>query len=120
MAPAKQAQRTEYLNRTQGWLSARRINRKGDEENLPIRPGERVFLTAEEVELTAQSHRLSKDSPFEPREITWFALSTGERLVTFTAPALQATADAPAELPEEKAMREFRERNAKDLQALGI
>lgn len=65
----KRNQRTEYLNVTQGWLGARKINRRGEDYSVTIAPGERVFLTAEERELTEQAHAQAKDSPFVVHEV---------------------------------------------------
>lgn len=113
--PKRQA-KTEYLNRTQGWMSVRKIDRRGEEKNFQLAPGDRVFMTAEEVELTAQSHKTAAASPFVAKPITWRALSTGEHLVTFEAAPLTAAGDLPDELPEVKAMEEFRRKQAEELE----
>lgn len=108
----------EYLNRTQGWLSVRLINRRGEEESRSLEPGDRVFMTDEEREITARSHRLASDSPFVPREIVWHAMSTGEEIARFTAPMLQAVHEiVDVELPEVVGMRDWDEQNAKALAA---
>lgn len=82
-------QRDEFVNRTQGWVGVVRINRKGDEVSESVEPGGRVFLTAEEQELTAQAHRRPEDSPFVVRTITHFDPHSGEPTETFEAPLLE-------------------------------
>lgn len=80
--------RTEFVNKTQGFLGAIKINRKGDDESLPVAPGERVFLTEEEIELTEQAHAHAKDSPFFPREITHYDPHTLDPVEKFVSAPL--------------------------------
>lgn len=86
--------KTEYVNRTQGFLGAVKINRKQEPEAVPVAPGDRVFLTAEEVQLTEESHAQAKDSPFKLREIIHFDQETGEETAKFTAAPLEKVARA--------------------------
>lgn len=82
-------EKIEFLNRTQGYLGVIKINRKGDDAPEAVRPGERVFLTAEEVTLTAQAHVRPEDSPFELREIVHYERETGDEIARFTAAPLE-------------------------------
>lgn len=84
MPPAtasRSTKRVEYLNTTQGYLGAIRINRRGEEESVAVEPGGRVFLNPEERELTDQSHALREHSPFTPQHVVHRDPLTGE--VTF-------------------------------------
>lgn len=83
------ATKIEFLNRTQGWLGANRFNRKGDLEPVAVAPGERVFLTNEEIEATEQAHARPEDSPFVIREIVHIDLKTGEEIARFTCAPLE-------------------------------
>lgn len=117
----RSAKVTEYVNRTQGWLSARKVNRRGEEENVQLAAGDRVFLTDEERDLTDRAPRRREDSPFTPREIVWHALQTGEEIARFTAAPLTAVDDLPeGELPEVVAMRRWQEANEAQMAALGV
>lgn len=80
--------RTEFENRTQGYLGVVKVNRKGDPEGRPVEPGTRVFLTDEEIELTEQSVAREQHSPFKVREIVHFDPRTGDQIARFTAAPL--------------------------------
>lgn len=82
-------QRDEFVNRTQGWVGCVKLNRKGDEQPIAVEAGGRVFLTAEEQEITAQAHRRAEDSPFVPRQITHYDPLTHDPVDTFVAPLLE-------------------------------
>lgn len=88
MAARTRVKRTEFVNKTQGWLGAIKINRKGDDVGIPIQPGERVFLTDEEIELTEQSHARAENSPFVDREINRYDPLTLEVVETFISAPL--------------------------------
>lgn len=92
MAPQK---RTEYRNNTQGYIGVQKINRKGDEVQLAVEPFGRVFLTDEEVTLTAQVRRRAEDSPFLESEIVHRDTNTGDEIARFTAPKLERVQGAP-------------------------
>lgn len=81
--------RDEFVNRTQGWIGYTRIDRKGDDKAESVEPGGRVFLTADEQELTARAHRRAEDSPFVTRAIVHFDPQTGEIIDQFDAPLLE-------------------------------
>lgn len=85
-------QRREFINCTQGYLGVVKINRKGDEHAEPVAPGMRVFLTDEEIELTAQQHQRKEDSPFEVREIVHRNLLTGDPVETYMLCPLEPAA----------------------------
>jgi hypothetical protein len=89
---------TEFVNVTQGWLGAIKINRRGEEDAVGIEPGHRIFLTDEEVEITEQSHSTRKASPFREREIVHNDMASGEVLHRFTAAPLTKVDDIPEEL----------------------
>lgn len=55
--------KTEFLNRTPMIQGACRII-SGEEKGVPVAPGETVWLTEEEQEVTAAAPRQSKDNPF--------------------------------------------------------
>lgn len=88
--------RTEFVNETQGWVGAIKINRKGDDTAIGVKPGERVFLTDEEIELTEQSHAMAKDSPFVVREITHRDPHTLDVTKTFVSAPLARVTKAAA------------------------
>lgn len=88
--------KTEYINNTQGFLGASKINRKGDEVGVPIAPSGRIFLTEEEKTLTEQAQMEAKDSPFLPRTILHFDSATGDKIAEFVAPPLESVRDARA------------------------
>lgn len=83
------AAKTEFVNKTQGYLGVVKIDRKGEPVGQPVPPEERVFLTAEEVELTEQAHARAEDSPFFIREIVHFNVATQEETDRFTAAPLE-------------------------------
>lgn len=88
----RRATKREYVNITQGWLGATRINRKGDDEGISVAAGERIFLTPEEVELTAQAHARAEDSPFVKRKLYYYEKGTQEPLgEILAAPLCPAT-----------------------------
>lgn len=87
MAPPKK--KYGFVNRTQGLLGAVKINRKGDPAGVPVGPGDRIFLTNEEIELTEQSHARAEDSPFLKREIVHYDPATGDEIARFEAPPLE-------------------------------
>ena len=89
MAQRKAAQKHAYLNRTQGWLGAITINRKGDEISGPVPSGDIVYLTDEERDLTAQSHRQLSSSPFETHHIVIRDTNTGEITEEWDGPLLE-------------------------------
>lgn len=80
--------KTAFENRTSGYVGAIKVNRKGDETSIPVAPGERVFLSDEEIELTEESYARSDRSPFKIREIVHLDPRTGEELARFTAAPL--------------------------------
>ena len=84
--------RTAFENKTAGYLGAVKIDRKGDEKSVLVAPGDRVFLTQEEVELTEQSHARLADSPFTIREIVHIDPATGDEIARFTAAPLTKVA----------------------------
>ena len=90
MATAKApARRYPFVNRTQGWVGAVRIDRKGDAKGVPVPPGERIFLTQEEIELTEQAPAHPEDSPFVVREIVHYDPKTADEIERFTAAPLE-------------------------------
>lgn len=88
MAVATRTKKTEYHNRTQGYVGAVKLNRKDEPEGVPVAPDERIFLSADEVTLTEQSHNKAEDSPFSLREIVHFDPETGDEIARFTAAPL--------------------------------
>lgn len=80
--------RTEFENRTQGYVGAVKVNRKGDGEGIAVEPGKRVFLTDEEVELTEQAVSQADLSPFKIREIVHRDPQTGDEIARFSAAPL--------------------------------
>lgn len=88
-APRPRVKKIEFINRTQGYLGAIKIDRKGDEKSVPVAPGERIFQTPEEVELTEQSHAHAEDSPYVVREIVHYEQATGDETNRFTAAPLE-------------------------------
>lgn len=88
-ATRTRVKRTEFLNRTGGYLGVIKIDRKGDDTSVPVKPGERVFLTDEEIELSEQSHARAENSPFTPRKITIYDPHTLEEVESFVACPLE-------------------------------
>lgn len=82
------AKRTGFENRTQGFVGAVKVNRKGDPEGISVPPGERVFLTDEEIELTEQAPSRSEHSPFAEREIVHYDKETGDEIARFVGAPL--------------------------------
>lgn len=58
---------TTFENTTQGWVGAIKVRRNGDRDAVPVGPGERIELDAEEQLLTANAPRLPEDNPFIDR-----------------------------------------------------
>lgn len=101
MARAKKDEQVQYRNETQGFLGARKFNRKGDEVQVSVRAGEDVWLTEEEKQLTIRAHRKPEGNPFVEREIIVYDLQTHEvtgQKVTAPLTPVQDTgaAQAPA------------------------
>lgn len=89
--------RTEFENRTQGYIGVVKVNRKGDPEGKPVEPGKRVFLTDEEIELTEQAVSQSDLSPFTVREIVHRDPHTGDETDRFrSAPLSKVEQPAPS------------------------
>lgn len=80
--------RAEYENRTQGWLGAVKLNRKDEPVGVAVEPGKRIFLSAEEVELTEQAVSNADLSPFKAREIVHRDPNTGDEIDRFQAAPL--------------------------------
>src|SRR4051812_14222348 len=55
---------TTFENTTQGWVGAIKVRRNGDRDAVPVGPGERIELDAEEQLLTANAPRLPEHNPF--------------------------------------------------------
>lgn len=87
--------RDEFVNCTQGWVGVHKIDRKGDESAVPVEPGARVFLTAEEQQLTAEAHRTPENSPFTEREIIHFDIRTGDVVERFVSAPLRKVEPEP-------------------------
>lgn len=108
--------KTEFENRTQGYLGVVKINRKGDEQGVPVAPGTRVFLSDEEIDLTEQAVARAEHSPFAEREIVHFDSRTGNEIERFVAAPLsrvEKTASrrsAPAEPRQPRPRRQSRSR----------
>lgn len=84
------ATKTEFENCTQGVLGVVKIDRKNDQVGVPVEPGDHVFLTDEEIELTEQSHKRPEiDSPFVLREIVHRDPNTHDETARFTASPLR-------------------------------
>ena len=96
MATRTAVKRIGFINQTDGWLGAVKVNRKGDEVGVPVAPGERVFLTPEEVTLTEQSHVRAEDSPFIKKHIVHTDIRTGDIIKEFDGEPL-------ARIPEKTA-----------------
>jgi hypothetical protein len=87
------------------------INRES--KGLPVQPGERVWLNAEEQQLTAQAPQRAEDNPFsngaltavdEPREIPsdrWFPATGQDAPQPEEAPVETTATEQPQETPEE-------------------
>lgn len=95
MTAQRKEKPVEFVNVTQGWVGAVKINRKGDDVAVTVEAGTRVFLTTEEQELTERAHARRKDSPFTEREIVHHDLASGEVIATFTAAPLTKADDLP-------------------------
>lgn len=83
------AKKTEFHNQSQGYVGVVKINRKGDDVGEPVAPGERVFLTQDEIAATEQSHVKPEGSPFADREIVIRDEHTGDEVRRFTGPQLK-------------------------------
>lgn len=95
MTAQRKEKPVEFVNVTQGWLGAVKINRKGDDVSVTVEAGTRVFLTAEEQELTERAHARRKDSPFTEREIVHHDMASGNEIARFTAAPLTKADELP-------------------------
>lgn len=87
-ARTTRSKKFEHQNVTQGYLGVTILNRKGDETAVPVEPGDRIFLTQEEIDLTEQSYKRRERSPFHPREIQHRDPHTGDVIKTFVSAPL--------------------------------
>lgn len=85
----QEQQKREFKNMTGGHLGAVIINRKGEPEGVSIPPGETIFLSDEEQELTANAPRRAEDNPFLPRDIVIHDIKNGDVLDEYTEPPLK-------------------------------
>jgi hypothetical protein len=85
--------KTEFHNRTQGYIGAVTINEEGRREVVAVEPGGTVWLDEREERLTADAPRDPKDNPFVVRQIELRDSRTGDLLETITAARLSVTAE---------------------------
>jgi hypothetical protein len=78
-----------FENTTTGFLGAIKIDRRGDRRSVSIAPGERVELTKEEQEVTAEAHRDPKGNPFVEQDFEVRDMNTGELKESGRRPPLQ-------------------------------
>lgn len=83
------ARKIEFVNRTQGLIGANKLDRNNLEIAIVVNPGDHVFLTEEEIEMTAQAHKMPESSPFHPREIVSYDPQTLEETERFIAAPLE-------------------------------
>lgn len=57
-----------YRNQSAGIVGVFMWDAKGNEKSLPVAPGETVWLSDEEVELTEAAHKSPTTSPFRDQE----------------------------------------------------
>jgi hypothetical protein len=58
MAPAaEQVERAEFRNTTNGWIGAIKLTSRGEVQPVAVAPGDTVWLSEEEQELTANAPR---------------------------------------------------------------
>jgi hypothetical protein len=81
--------KSQYENVTQGLLGVVQIDRNNNPVGQPVEPGDFVWLTDEEVELSSQAHKRPDDSPFTIREIVHRDPRTHNETARFTAAPLR-------------------------------
>lgn len=69
---------TLFVNTTSGNVGVIKLARNGDRDPIAVGPHERVELTLEEQELTANAPRLAENSPFVKKPYTDHDPTTGD------------------------------------------
>lgn len=88
----QRAKRTQFVNRSQGWLGAVKVNREGKASGVTVAPGDSIYLTDEEIELTAEAHYRPEDSPFVVKHIVLRDQFSQEIVEEFDAAPLERVA----------------------------
>ena len=95
MAPAaEQVERAEFRNTTNGWIGAIKLTSRGEVQPVAVAPGDTVWLSEEEQELTANAPRKPQDSPFEQQPYTVHDRNTGEVVEEGTRAQLEMVDEA--------------------------
>jgi hypothetical protein len=76
-----------FRNTTSGWLGVITIDRRGERHPIAVAPGDTVWLSPEEQEVTAMAPRLPANNPFVAQPFKEFD-STGELLEEGSRPQL--------------------------------
>lgn len=81
--------KTPFRNTTTGYVGAITYGPRGEEKAIPVGPGDLVWLSEEEQELTANCHRSPQDNPFLPRRYEVRDPNTDEVLEAGERPLLE-------------------------------
>lgn len=82
-----------FENTTQGYVGAIKVDRRGERRSISVAPGDRVELTEEEQQITAESHRDPKGNPFIPQDYKIHDANNGALLEEGRRPPLQKVTD---------------------------
>lgn len=87
-------ERAEFRNTTNGWIGAIRLDGRGEEKPIAVAPGDTVWLSQEEQELTANAPRRPEDNPFLAQPFENRDPNTGEVLEEGERPQLELVSSA--------------------------
>lgn len=77
-----------FRNTSQGYVGAVKIDGRGNRDSVPVEPGGTVWLTPEEIELTARAPRDAKNNPFIDQPYEVLDSNTGESIEAGSRPLL--------------------------------
>ena len=85
--------KAEFRNTTTGFIGAITYTPSGEEKAIAVAPGDTVWLSEDEQELTANAPRLADDNPFLSRPFEVRDPNTGELLESGERPQLELVSE---------------------------
>lgn len=92
--------RREYRNTTRGFVGVVKMGRNGEEKGMPVGPGERVFLSDDEVQLTKDAQKDPSTSPFSEQPFETRDPETNRKVVQQRALLVPVDEAGPEPEPE--------------------
>jgi hypothetical protein len=86
-------EKTEFKNRSSGHLGVVVLDRDGREKGANIEPGGTIFLSDDEIQLTANAPQKAEDNPFLVKHHVIHDQGTGELIEEGDWPALELVAE---------------------------